>query len=88
MDQPKTNKIFDEKVDKTYQAVFLENDYLKIMILPELGGRVHRAYEKAHGLPGWIDAVDNERSLITITLFGGFDPALTNDFKLKGRLAA
>ncbi len=49
---------------------------------------VHRAYEKTHGLPGWIDAVDNDKSHITVTLFGGFDPALTNDFKLKGRVAA
>ena len=39
-------KIEDEKKDKTYTALFLENDYLKIMILPELGGRVHRAYDK------------------------------------------
>ena len=48
---------------------------------------VHRAYEKAHGLPGWIDAVDNEKSQFTVTFFGGFDPALTNDFKLKSRVA-
>jgi hypothetical protein len=39
-------KIEDEKKDKAYTALFLENDYLKIMILPELGGRVHRAYDK------------------------------------------
>src|SRR6187431_547085 len=39
-------KIEDEKKDKEYTALFLENDYLKIMILPELGGRVHRAYDK------------------------------------------
>ena len=49
---------------------------------------VHRAYEKAHGLPGWIDLVDNEKSYVTMTLFGGFDPALTNDFKIKSRVAA
>ena len=48
----------------------------------------HRAYQKWHGLPGWIDAVDNEKRLVTVTLFGGFDLALTNDFKLKGRVAA
>ena len=29
-----------------YNAVFLENEYLKIMILPELGGRIQRAYDK------------------------------------------
>ena len=39
-------KIFDEKKDKEYTAVFIENDYLKIMILPELGGRVQRALDK------------------------------------------
>jgi Flp pilus assembly protein TadD len=39
-------KIEDEKKDKAYTALFLENDYLKIMILPELGGRIHRAYDK------------------------------------------
>lgn len=49
---------------------------------------VHRAYEKVHGLPGWIDTVDNDKSLLTLTLFGGFDPALANDFKVKGRVAA
>lgn len=31
-------KISDEKVDKEYTALFLENDYLKVMMLPELGG--------------------------------------------------
>ncbi len=49
---------------------------------------VHRAYEKAHGLPGWIEAVDNEASRVSVILFGGFDPILTNDFRLKSRVAA
>ena len=40
------DKISDTKTNKEYKAVFLENDYLKIMILPELGGRVQRAYDK------------------------------------------
>ena len=39
-------KIDDHKEDKTYQAVFLENQYLKIMVLPELGGRIQMAYDK------------------------------------------
>lgn len=43
---PIIDKISDHKADKPYKAVFLENDYLKIMILPELGGRVQRAYDK------------------------------------------
>ncbi|MNQ04986.1 tetratricopeptide repeat protein [compost metagenome] len=43
---PVVEKISDVKIDKSYHAVFLENIYIKIMILPELGGRVHMAYDK------------------------------------------
>ena len=43
---PITEQIGDEKQDRTYTGVFLENCYLKIMILPELGGRVQMAYDK------------------------------------------
>ena len=43
---PVIEKIEDEKKDKAYTALFLENEYLKIMILPELGGSVQRAYDK------------------------------------------
>lgn len=43
---PVIEKIENEKFDKEYNAVFIENDYLKIMILPELGGRIQRAYDK------------------------------------------
>lgn len=43
---PVIEKIKEEKFDKEYDAIFIENDYIKIMILPELGGRVHRAFDK------------------------------------------
>lgn len=43
---PVIESIADEKHDKQYNAVFLENEYIKVMILPELGGRVQMAYDK------------------------------------------
>ena len=43
---PVIESISDEKVDKEYNAVFIENEYIKVMILPELGGRVQMAYDK------------------------------------------
>ena len=46
---PTVEKISDEKRDKAYQAVFLENEYIRVMILPELGGRIQRAYDKTNG---------------------------------------
>lgn len=46
---PVTEKIYDEKEDREYTAVILENDYIYVMILPELGGRIQRAYDKTNG---------------------------------------
>ena len=43
---PVIEHIDDKKTNQEYTAVFLENEYLKIMILPELGGRIQRAYDK------------------------------------------
>ncbi len=43
------DRVFDEKKDKAYTALFLENRYLKIMILPEIGGRVQMALDKTNG---------------------------------------
>jgi tetratricopeptide (TPR) repeat protein len=31
---------------RDYQAVWIENDFIRVMLLPELGGRIHRAYDK------------------------------------------
>jgi tetratricopeptide (TPR) repeat protein len=39
-------KISDVKKDKLYRALFIENRYIKVMILPELGGRIHMAFDK------------------------------------------
>lgn len=36
----------EQKILKFWQAVWLENDYIKVMILSELGGRVYRAWDK------------------------------------------
>lgn len=43
---PVIEKIADEPVDKAYEALYLENEYIKMMILPELGGRIQMAYDK------------------------------------------
>ncbi len=52
--RPYPNKVVlkinrEEKVDKEYEVVILENEYLKIEILPEIGGRVYSAYDKTTG---------------------------------------
>ncbi|NWG19837.1 MAG: DUF5107 domain-containing protein [Chloroflexi bacterium] len=46
---PVIDRVTGEKHDQTYTALFLENRYLKIMILPEIGGRVQMALDKTNG---------------------------------------
>ena len=46
---PVIDRVFDEKEDREYTALYLENRYLKIMILPEIGGRVQMALDKTNG---------------------------------------
>lgn len=41
---------------------------------------VHRQHQKERGLAGWIDEVDNQKRILKVTLFGGIDPALVDDF--------
>lgn len=45
---PVIDRVFDERDIKPWNAVFLENRYLKIMLLPELGGRVQMALDKTN----------------------------------------
>jgi tetratricopeptide (TPR) repeat protein len=40
------DNLLDIRLDKTYQADFLENQYVKICVLPELGGRILSATDK------------------------------------------
>ncbi len=43
------DNLTDKKVDKTYQALYLENEYLKVCVLPEIGGRLFYATDKTNG---------------------------------------
>ena len=45
---PVIEKIEDTKHDKVWKALYLENQYLKVMVLPQLGGRIQRAYDKTN----------------------------------------
>ncbi len=41
--------LFRTKEDRTYKALFLENEYLKVTCLPQLGGRLHSVLDKSEG---------------------------------------
>lgn len=46
---PVTESVSDIKTDKEYTALYIENEYLRVMILPELGGKIQRIYDKTNG---------------------------------------
>ncbi len=46
---PVCEGVSDVKTDKEYNAIFLENDYILVMILPEIGGKIQRLYDKTNG---------------------------------------
>ncbi|MEA3421139.1 MAG: DUF5107 domain-containing protein, partial [Acidobacteriota bacterium] len=45
---PFMDKLTDMRKDKTYNAVYLENKYIKICVLPEIGGRIFYALDKTN----------------------------------------
>jgi tetratricopeptide (TPR) repeat protein len=46
---PLLDSLTNKRVDKTYRAVFLENEYLRVTVLPELGGKLYAIYDKTAG---------------------------------------
>jgi tetratricopeptide (TPR) repeat protein len=46
---PVVDRVMDEKKPKKWRVVVLENDWLRVWVMPELGGRIQRAYDKTNG---------------------------------------
>ncbi|MCC6353605.1 MAG: DUF5107 domain-containing protein [Verrucomicrobiae bacterium] len=46
---PMWDAVGDRRVSKAYRAVYLENRYVQICVLPEIGGRVFSARDKTSG---------------------------------------
>ena len=46
---PMYDTLTGKKVDKPYTMVYLENEYIRIGILPELGGRIFEGVDKTNG---------------------------------------
>ena len=46
---PFFDRIESEPVDHAWDAVYIENEYLRVIVLPELGGRIYAAIDKRNG---------------------------------------
>ncbi|HEV8130987.1 MAG TPA: DUF5107 domain-containing protein [Acidobacteriota bacterium] len=43
---PRLDSLTNHRVDKSYRAVYLENEYLRVTVLPELGGHLYAIFDK------------------------------------------
>jgi tetratricopeptide (TPR) repeat protein len=43
---PMLDALTNHKIDKSYKAVYLENEYLRVTVLPELGGHLYEIFDK------------------------------------------
>ena len=46
---PFFDRIADQPTPRQWDAVILENDFLRVMVLPEIGGRIHIGHDKTNG---------------------------------------
>lgn len=46
---PVIDRVDSEPRDHSWEAVHLENEFLRFMVLPEIGGRIHVGYDKTNG---------------------------------------
>ncbi len=46
---PFIDKVSDEPVERSYDGVWLENEYVRLLMLPEFGGRIHLGQDKTRG---------------------------------------
>ena len=46
---PSTDRISETKVERKWKVLWIENEYVRVMILPEIGGRIHAILDKTNG---------------------------------------
>src|SRR5690242_1474092 len=53
---PFTDRIAEKPVERKWKAVWIENEFIRAMVLPEIGGRIHVLQDKTNG----YDAIYNQ----------------------------
>jgi tetratricopeptide (TPR) repeat protein len=46
---PFTDRIAEKPVDREWKAVWIENEFVRVLVLPEIGGRIHAMQDKTNG---------------------------------------
>ena len=46
---PQFDMLTDNKVDKSYEVIYVENEYVNVCVIPEIGGKILSATDKSNG---------------------------------------
>lgn len=46
---PFIDRIAEQPTPRAWQGIWLENEFLRVLVLPEIGGRIHRILDKTNG---------------------------------------
>src|SRR2546423_202200 len=46
---PFTDRTAEKPIDRRWKAIWIENEFLRAMVLPEIGGRIHVLQDKTNG---------------------------------------
>jgi tetratricopeptide (TPR) repeat protein len=61
------DRLTNIKGSRTYNAIYLENEYVKAVVLPEIGGRLHEAQDKTNGYEFLYNQTTIKPALIGLT---------------------
>jgi tetratricopeptide (TPR) repeat protein len=61
------DRLTNERGRRTYNALYVENEYVKALVLPELGGRLHGAWDKTNGYGFLYDQKVIKPGLVAVT---------------------
>ncbi len=62
-----TDRLTNERGTRTYNALYVENEYVKALVLPELGGRLHGAQDKTNAYEFLYDQKVIKPGLVSLT---------------------
>jgi tetratricopeptide (TPR) repeat protein len=75
---PFTDRVAEKPVERNWKVIWLENQFLSVMILPEIGGRIHAIRDKSNG----YDLIYNQ-SVIKPALVGLAGPWISGGIEFN-----
>ncbi|MFH1071377.1 MAG: DUF5107 domain-containing protein, partial [Candidatus Glassbacteria bacterium] len=81
------DKLTDDRRDKTYRAVYAENEWVRVLVLPEIGGRVHGAQDLTNGYQFMFDQRSIKPALVGMSgawISGGIEWNFPDGHRVSG----